>query len=260
MAEFIANFLPGYFEWWHIPLLFVAGLIGESFGAIVGGGSIVTMPALLLTGVPLPSAIAIDNAASLGTEVGIFSETKRKILANKKLVLLMMIPITLGGFIGTSLLITVSADIIKYLMAATIIFLLVHSYVAKKPNSKRITKVNYLLLVVFLFFIGVYSNFIAAGEGAFSRMGIMAILGLSFLASTGIKATATMPSRMYSLVVTGLAGLIVWPYLLTMLVSNFIAGKYATRFAKHIPDRFMKLFLTVVSLAFIFYLLIFYTK
>lgn len=258
MIEFIANFLPSYFEWWHIPLLFVAGLIGESFGALVGGGSIVTMPALLLTGVPLHSAIAIDNAASLGTEAGIFSETKRKIFANKKLVLLMALPITLGGFIGTSLLLNVPVDVIKYLMAATIIFLLVHSYVGRKPNPKRVTKTNYLVLVVFLFVIGIYSNFITAGEGAFSRMGIMAILGLSFLASTGIKATATMPSRIYSLVVTGFAGLIVWPYLLTMLASNFIAGKSATKLAKRLPDQFMKQFLTVVSLAFVIYLLVFY--
>lgn len=170
----------------------------------------------------------------------------------------MAVPITLGGFIGTSLLLHVPTDIIKYLMATTIIALLIHSYIGKKPDPKRVTKINYLVLVAFLFVIGIYSNFITAGEGAFSRMGIMAILGLSFLASTGIKATATMPSRIYSLVVTGFAGLIVWPYLLTMLASNFIAGKYATKFAKRLPDRFIKLFLTIVSLAFVVYLLVFY--
>lgn len=90
--------LPASFEWWHLPLLFIAGLIGESFGALVGGGSIVTMPALLLTGIPITSAIAVDNAASLGTEAGIFSETKRKVLARKKLLLFMMIPMTLEAY------------------------------------------------------------------------------------------------------------------------------------------------------------------
>lgn len=254
----VSSFLPSYFEWWHIPLVFLGGLIGESFGALVGGGSIVTMPALLLTGMPLHSAIAIDNAASLATEAGIFSETKHKVLANKKLLVLMAVPMTLGGIIGTWLLLTISADIIKYLMAATILLLLIHSHVAKRPDPKRVSRVSYLLLVLFLFIIGIYSNFMAAGEGAFSRMGIMAILGLGFIASTGIKATATMPSRVYSLVVTAFAGLIIWPYLLTMFVSNFIAGKYATKLAKRLPDRFMKLFLTIVSIVFVLYLLVIY--
>lgn len=255
----IHHFLPLYFHWWHLPLIFFAGLVGESFGALVGGGSIVTMPALLFVGLPLQSAIATDNAGSLGTEVGILSETYEKVIAGKKLVLLMAIPLTLGGVVGTWLLLTVSATLIKYLMAATIVFIVAHSYFSKKkPNPKSISNASYAMLIAFLFVIGLYSNFIAAGEGAFSRMGIMTILGLTFLESQGLKATATMPSRIYSLIVTGIAGLIVWPYLLTFWCSNFLAGKYATKFVKKVPDAQIKVLLTVVSFVFVIYLLFFY--
>jgi uncharacterized membrane protein YfcA len=251
-------FLPSYFHLWNIPLIFVAGLIGESFGALVGGGSIVTMPALLLVGLPLQAAIATDNAGSLGTEVGILSETYRKVIANKKLVLIMAIPLTLGGVVGTWLLLTISVGIIKYLMAATIIFITLHAQFAKKTDPKSISKLNYAVLIGFLFIIGIYSNFMAAGEGAFSRMGLMSILGLSFMQSQGMKATATMPSRIYSLIVTGIAGLIVWPYLLSFWCSNFLAGKYATKFVKNVPDVFMRKLLIVVSILFVIYLLFFY--
>ncbi len=257
LLDSLAFLTPG-FEWWHLPLLFLAGLIGESFGALVGGGSIVTMPALLLTGVPLQSAIAIDTAASIGTEVGIFAETRKKVIAHKKMVLLLAIPLTLGGIIGTYLLLTIPGDVIKYLMAATITFIVIHAYVSKRPNSKRVSKKSYALIVGFLFLIGIYSNFMAAGEGAFSRIGLMTILGWSFMQSQGIKATATMPSRIYSLVVTGVAGLIIWPYLITMWCSNFLAGKYATRFVKNVPDQYMRIMLTIVSVGFVMYLLFFY--
>lgn len=251
----LASFIPQSFEWWHLPLVFIAGLIGESFGALVGGGSIVTVPALLATGVPITSAIAIDNAASLGTEVGIVSETKRKVLARKRLLFFMMIPMTLGGVLGTWLLLTIPHDVIRYSMAFIVIVLLIYSYVGKKPEPDKVSRTHYALLFGFLFTIGIYSNFLAAGEGAFSRMGIMMLVGISFLQVSGIKAAATMPSRIYSLIVTAFAGLIVWPYLLTMWVSNFIAGKYAMRFAKHIPERYIKVFLTVMSVMFVVYLL-----
>lgn len=246
-------------ELWHLVVIFFAGLIGESFGALVGGGSVLTMPALLLTGMPLQSAIATDNAGSLGTEAGILSETKKKVMASKKMVLIMAVPLTLGGIVGTYLLLTISADIIKYLMAVTVIFVVGHAYLSRKsPPPQTVSTLNYILLMGFLFLIGLYSNFMAAGEGTFSRIGLMSILGMTFIQSTAIKATATMPARIYSLIVTGFAGLIVWPYLLTFWVSNFLAGKYATKFAKKIPDLYMRVALTVISIGFVIYLLFIY--
>ncbi len=245
---------------WHLVIIFFSGLIGESFGTLVGGGSLFIIPALLLTGVPLQSAIATDNAGSLGTEIGILSETRKKVMANKRMVILMAIPTTLGGIVGTYLLLTVSADIIKYFMAGAVMLVLIvaRSHISKKPNLKKVKLLNYVVLIGFLFLIGIYANFIAAGEGTFSRMGMMVILGMTFIQSTGIKATATMPARIYSLVVTGLAGYIVWPYLLTLWASNFIAGKYAMKFAKKIPDLYMRTAITFISLGFVIYLLFFY--
>jgi uncharacterized protein len=255
----IDNFFPSYFEWWHLPLLFVAGLIGESFGALIGGGSIVTLPALLFTGAPIQSAIAMNNSAALGTEAGILTETWQKVINHKKLVFVMSIPLILGGILGTWLLLNVTASIIKYLVVGAVIVILINAYAPlKKPELSSVSKSRYAALIVFLFITGVYTNFIAAGEGTFSKIGLMSILGLSFIQSQGIKSTATMLPRIYSLVITAVAGLIIWPYLLTKWCSNFLAGKYATKFAKKVPDSVMKAALTVMSIAFIMYLLFFY--
>ncbi|HEX5455947.1 MAG TPA: sulfite exporter TauE/SafE family protein [Candidatus Saccharimonadales bacterium] len=243
---------------WHFPVLFFAGLIGESFGALVGGGSIVTMPALLLTGVPLQSAIAVDNAASLGTEAGIVSETIKKIRANKKWVLILAIPLTAGGIVGTWLLLNVPGTIIRYLMIVTVLLVLADAHFNKGRKPRQISRTRYEVVIGFMFLIGIYSNFMTAGEGAFSRIGLMTILGWSFIQSQGIKAAATVPSRIYSLIITAFAGLIIWPYLLTMFCATFLAGRYATEYAKKIPDKYMRSALTVVSLAFVAYLLFFY--
>lgn len=245
-------------ELWHLVVVFLAALIGESYGAIVGGGSVVTLPALLYLGLPIQSAIAVDNAASLGTEVGILSKTKKKVLDNKKIVLLMSIPITVGGVIGAWLLLNIPGDIIKYLMVATIVLILIDSHYGKEPDSRHISNARYELVIVFLLLIGIYSNFISAGEGAFSRFGLMMILGWTFIQSQGIKAAATIPSRIYLIVVTAFAGLIVWPYLLTMWCATFIAGRYATGYAMKVPDMHMKTFLTIISIVFVIYLLFFY--
>jgi len=207
----------------------------------------------------LQAAIATDNAASLGTEVGILTETWQKVLASKKLVLFMIIPTTLGGVLGTRLLLTVSTTVIKYLMIVAIVFILAHTRFSKaKPDPSHISKANYVLLTVFLFLSGMYANFIGLGEGTFGRIALMSVLGMSFIQSQGLKSTSTMPTRVYSLIVTGMAGLILWPYLLTKWCANFLAGKYATKWVKKVPDAYLKTVLTILSIAFVIYLLFFY--
>jgi uncharacterized membrane protein YfcA len=109
-----------------------------------------------------------------------------------------------------------------------------------------------------MFVISVYTIFIGLGEGTFGRLALMFTLGLSFIESQGISAAAKMPARAYSLLVTGFAGLIIWPYLLTFWCSNFFAGKYATKLLKRIPDAYMRTIMVVISIAFAIYLLFYY--
>jgi uncharacterized protein len=123
-----------YFVWWHLPVLFCTGLIAESFGSIVGGGSLIMQPVLLFLGVPLKSSLAVDNAASLGTEIGILSETYPQVVKNKKLYFLILAPTALGGIIGTTLLLKVPAFYIKYSVVLAVILLLCFNYLQLPLN------------------------------------------------------------------------------------------------------------------------------
>lgn len=213
---------------------------------------------MLLIGVPLKSTLAIDAAAPLATEAGIVSETHQNIFKNKKLVLLMMVPMLLGGIIGTWLLLHVSPKVIKYVMVASIFLILGHAFLSNKKPTDHVSRTNYVLLIIFQFIISIYTIFIGLGEGTFGRLAFMFTLGLSFVASQGIGAAAKMPARAYSLVITAYSGLIIWPYLLTFWCSNFIAGKYATKFVKKVPDKYMRTAMIAISLVFAAYLLFYY--
>lgn len=255
----IEALFPAYFEWWHIPLIFLAGLIGEGYGSLIGGGSIMMQSVQIFLGAPVHSAIATDNAAALGTEAGILSETRDKVAQNKKLIIWMFVPIALGGVIGTVFLLTVPVTVIKYLMIGAVAYILFHSYYLKnkvKPNT--LNRWKYPVLFVFLFLIGLYNNFIGIGEGTFSKIALMSVLGLTFVESHGLKTVAMVPIRLYSLVVTGIAGLIVWPYLVTFWCSNFIAGKYSTKLVKRVPEAYLKPALTFIGVVFVVYLAAFY--
>ena len=75
-----------------------------------------------------------------------------RIIVSLLFVGLLAIPLTLGGVVGTWLLFNVPGTIIKYLMAATVTFIVVHTHLAKRPGPKSISKSSYALIIAFLFF------------------------------------------------------------------------------------------------------------
>ena len=240
-------------------MLLVVGFVAEAYGTLFGGGSILTIPMLTALGMPLQTAVAMDNAAALGTEAGILSETHEQVKQNRQLIAWMFIPLALGGVIGTSLLLSASVDLIKYIMILAVAYLLIHTYFIKpRLQPHAFDKWKYPLLFIVMFVIGLYNNFIGVGEGTFSKIALMSILGLTFVASHGVKTIAMVPIRVYSLVITAFAGLIIWPYLLTLWLATFMAGKYATKSIKNIPERYLKTALTATCIGFIGYLVVVY--
>lgn len=247
------NVFPDGFAWWHLPVVFLAGLIGESYGALIGGGSIVIQGVLVFLGFPLRAVIATDIAGAIGTEAGILREAWRDVLARKRLVLLILVPSVIGGVLGTILLLRIPQETITLLVVAAVLFLLIHIYVGRHQPMTRIAPIPFVFAAFLL--LGAYSNLVSIGEGTFGKLAVASLLGLTFVQSHGLKTMATLPLRIWSLTATAFSGLILWPYLLTLLVANYLAGLYATRWARKVPERHMRAALIVVAVVFVLYLL-----
>ena len=254
----LESLLPESFQLWHLFFLFLAALVGESFGTVIGGGSIITQSALLMTGLPLNATIATDNAGQLGPEVGIISETKAEIAGNWKLIGLMALPLMLGTILGIYGLLNVSAELIKFVMVAAVLLLLLRTYFLNKHLKRwQSTRARYPAMFIFLFIVGAYSNFIGVGGGIFFRLGMMLTLGLSFMQSHGLRAMSILPTYVYVLPVLTWAGLVAWPYVLGLWAGGFLSGRYVTKYMKKIPERYTRPGLAVVASVFIAYLLLF---
>lgn len=115
--------------------MFATSLTGENFGAIIGGVNIATRPALLLTGMPLDSTIASDNAGALGTEVDVLAETYQEVRRCWRMTIFVLIPMMLGGIVGAWGLLNASTDLIKTIMVSAAVLLLIRSYFFQETSS-----------------------------------------------------------------------------------------------------------------------------
>ena len=251
-----------HFELWHLPIVFLAGLVAEFYGCMIGGGSILIQAVLLALGLPIQNVIATDTVGVIGSDLGAMKETRQDIKKHWKMVCWMSLPLLVGGVIGSHLLIHTSPVIIKNIIIVLMVFLLIYYAISRQKKNSHIHQspihiMKYIFLVIFLLSIGVYNNFIGVGEGVFMRIAMMTMLSLPLIGVLGLKMAAMLPARIYALVITSLNGLLFFPYLITLWISTFIAGVYSIRFAKKVPEKYLRRFLIIAAIIYLGYLILY---
>ena len=148
------------------PLVFLAGFVD----AIAGGGGLISLPAYLLSGIPVHLAIGTNKfSACMGTAVATYRYAKEGFVPYR-LALFGACFGLIGSVIGAKLALTLSADILKLflliILPLTAIYLLRTRKTEqdKIPYGKQKAK---LFAAMIAFFIGIYDGFYGPGTGTF---------------------------------------------------------------------------------------------
>ena len=150
------------------PLLFLAGLVD----AIGGGGGLISLPAYLLSGVPMHNAIATNKLSSTcGTTLATVRFIKEG-LVNWKLSIPTVIFAVLGSSLGANLSMKVSDSVME-----TVLFVVlpVVAFIVLNPklfhdNAEHevvLDKKLWATAIVSAFLVGVYDGFYGPGTGTF---------------------------------------------------------------------------------------------
>ncbi len=263
MTDFLTPFLPSYFQPWHIPAVFLAGLIGEGYSVVIGSGGVLIQFVLSSLGMPLASVIATDLAGCLGACAGIIvaSPSQKKTWKKRGLLLALGIPLLAGGIVGTMCLIYISATVLKYILIAGLSLLLLQMFSGKKPVLKALEDLHfdlkkYPVLFVVLFALGVYGNVSGVGSGTFMKIALVGLLHMSVADGIFVDGIINVPPTLFSFGATAMKGLIVWPYCLTLWLGTFIGARYTTKIATRIPNRYLQGLLIVVVTLYLGWLLV----
>jgi hypothetical protein len=119
--------MPPSLTFLHSLLLFSTAFFAGGLNAVAGGGSFITFPALIFTGVPPIPANATNNTAIWVASLA-SAGAYRKDLGIKREVFLLLCGISfIGGIIGSVALLYTSSDVFKklipyLLLLATLVF------------------------------------------------------------------------------------------------------------------------------------------
>jgi hypothetical protein len=235
---------------WRSLWLIVAAFIAGVLNAVAGGGSFLSFPAMLATGI-LPVQANATNTVALWpgqlTSVAAYREDIRK---NMRLVFPMSVAGLIGGIAGAVvLLITPQTTFMKLvpwllLIAATIFALsrpitrwldrravARHLVAGTLPQPPRRGLV-FLFTVVVCFYIGYFG----AGAG-FLIITLLSLFGIEDLHEiNALKVVSTTMANGSAFLIFVVSGNVAWRYCLMAMVACGIGGYTSARFARLIPQ------------------------
>jgi len=207
------------------PLLFLAGLID----AIGGGGGLISLPAYILTGLPVHQAIATNKlSSSCGTSLSTFRFLRHGLI-NLKLAVPSVVAALAGSSLGAHLSLLVSEEIMKYVLFAVLpiaAFFVLNRHLFKDHSEGPVFNRRTLIVCILsAFIIGGYDGFYGPGTGTFLIIAFTVFGGMSVSAANAQAKVINLTSNLSSLVIFLLNGQVVFLLGLAGAVCN-MAGNY----------------------------------
>jgi uncharacterized membrane protein YfcA len=226
---------------------FAAGLVN----AVAGGGTLITFPALMSTGVPPVAANATNTVALFPGQMASSWAYRSHIADERKRALALSVPSVIGGILGAVLLLELPESSFKVAVPWLILFACV--VLALQTQLKRlVTSARHAnhpaALWVAQLLISIYGGYFGAGIGILmlAAMGIM--LPSSIQHANALKVLFALLINAVAAVIFVAKGAVHVPEAALMAVASIAGGFAGTHLAKRLPPAGMRGFAIAVGL------------
>jgi uncharacterized membrane protein YfcA len=240
-----------------LVLLALAGLAAGFVDAVVGGGGLVQLPALLV-GLPSASPVQVLATNKLSSICGttVSSATYyRRIRPDPRtfgpLMACAFVGSVGGAFLGSHLSETVFDPVVL------VVLVVVGGYVLLRPELGATTALRYagrrhvVTAMVTGLGIGLYDGALGPGTGSFFVITLVGLLGYSFLEASAKARLANWATNLAALCVFVPQGAVLWKVGFVMGACNLLGGYLGARTAVTRGTRFIRIFFILVVAGFV---------
>ncbi|HSL57425.1 MAG TPA: sulfite exporter TauE/SafE family protein [Acidimicrobiales bacterium] len=228
-------------------LLVVGGLFAGSINAVAGGGSILTVPLLVLAGVPGVAANGSNRVGILTSNLAAAVSFHRLGVQGLAHAAPVLVPVLVGSLVGSIAISQLTDGAFETVFGLIMIPLIILSIrkpkanVAAEPWSRSVT-------VAVFFLIGIYGGAIQAGVGLV-LLATLGRAGFDLVTGNNIKVLVTFAVTLVALPVFIVQGQIAWVPAL-VLAAGFTAGGWlGAHVAVKGGERVIRVVMVVAALA-----------
>lgn len=223
----------------HVPpemlaLLGLAALIAGTIDAIAGGGGLISVPALLLTGWPTPLVLGTNKGQSVWGSSAALYQYWRAGAVQLRDARWPFAAGMIGAFAGAQLVLLVHPTVLRpvvlvLLVGAAVLLTLRPMPKEIAPLTDESTRIHRATLIALL--IGAYDGFFGPGTGTFLILAATYWLGRTAQQATAEAKVVNVASNLASLSVFAVQGVVVWRVALVMAVGQLVGGTLGSRLA-----------------------------
>jgi uncharacterized membrane protein YfcA len=211
------------------------GIFAGFMNTLAGGGSLLTLPALMLLGLPADIANGTNRVAVLAQSTASASFFDREGHFDRRGFFPLLLPSLLGALVGATLAARLPADLLRpiLLLAMTLIamVLLFAPQVLAPVNHTAERRPPGVRGFVLFFAIGMYGGFAQAGVGIFLLAGLGGLLRYDLVTANALKSALAAAFTGLALVIFLVADLVQWIPGLVLAVGMVAGARLAVLFA-----------------------------
>lgn len=213
-------------------LLFIITAFAAGYvDAIAGGGGMIQIPILLLSGLPPVSALATNKIISMfGTLVAISRYHKHnKIIW--RVVFVAILPCLIASYLGGTMALVTPGWILEWLIIICIpiaLFFTVRTNTETKLPEMQTSKLRIISATAP---IGFYDGILGPGTGSYMTLILHKFLSIDYLHATAITKPLNLTTNIGAAIAFLIAGKVIWLVAFPMLFANASGAWFGAHYA-----------------------------
>jgi uncharacterized membrane protein YfcA len=233
-------------------IICLAGLIAGAMNAIAGGGSFISVPALIYVGI---SSVSANMSSTVALYPGSITSAwayrgNFQTILNVSVKALFAATIA-GGFAGALLLLMTPSSsfdkILPWLLLLGSVAFAFGPWIGKQLQRYWWPSTTFLLLAQFL--LGIYGGYFGGAVGIM-MMAVWSVMGLSDIrAMNAIKVVMVAAANTIAVIYFAFAGSVAWSETLVMLLAAALGGYAGARLALRLKPFHIRVGISAVNFA-----------
>lgn len=235
-----------------LAILLFAGAVAGFVDAMAGGGGLITVPVLLLAGLPPLNAIATNKFQGVFGTLTASITVFHKNIVQLKDIALPFIASLVGSTIGAVILLYIDVTKLEIiipivLLAIALYFIFSPQMSDKESTTPKMGKKLYRFTIIPL--IGFYDGILGPGTGSFFATAGVALRGQTLVKSTSVAKFLNFASNFAALVIFIFSGKIIWMAGFVMIIGQIIGGYLGSLAVISGGAKYIRPLIIVMSLA-----------
>ena len=233
-----------------LAFLFLVAFVAGFLDTLAGGGGLLSLPALIISGIPPLSALGTNKLqGSMGTATAtyVMLKTKKVSWDNVKH---LMLSAFIGALMGTIAVQFVNTKVLNFVIPTVLLFIAIYFLFAPQPNNEsskpRISNSIYQKTIVP--FIGWYDGMFGPGTGSFFALSGVSLRGHGLIDATAVAKTLNFSTNIASLIIFLIAGKVVWLVGMVMMLGQLFGAWAGSKCLFKINPQYLRLIVVVMCL------------